>query len=125
MHLDARQAAGVPGARGEHAGVFAEDESVKQNPGPRSGQPKATITDLAGLPGGNDTVAFEATQVFNTGGASTDVATVYVRYRNVIVTVVMNGLDHANKGNYGPESPSQLSRAAQTVAKQVTGQLVH
>ena len=105
--------------------AYAQDESVKQHPAPRSGQPTATITDLAGLPGGNDTVAFESTQVFNTGGASTDVATVYVRYRNVIVTVVMNGLDHANKGNYGPESPSQLSQAAQTVAKQVTGQLVH
>jgi len=39
--------------------------------------------------------------------------------------VVMNGLDHANKGNYGPESPSQLTTAAETVAKQVTGQLVH
>jgi hypothetical protein len=105
--------------------AYAQDESVKQHPGPRSGQPKATITDLTGLPGGNDTVAFESTQVFNTGGASTDVATVYVRYRNVIVTVVMNGLDHANKGNYGPETPSQLSQAAQTVAQQVTGQLVH
>ena len=51
--------------------------------------------------------------------------TVYVRYRNVIVTVVMNGLDHANKGNYGPESPGQLSAAAHTVANQVTGLLVH
>lgn len=105
--------------------AYAQDESAKQSPGARSGQPKATITDLAGMPGGNDTVAFEATQVFHTGGASTDVATVCVRYRNVIVTVVMNGLDHANKGNYGPESPSQLSAAAQTVAKQVTSQLVH
>lgn len=105
--------------------AYAQDESAKQSPGPRSGQPKATITELAGMPGGNDTVAFEATQVFHTGGASTDVATVFVRYRNVIVTVVMNGLDHANKGNYGPESPGQLSQAAQTVAKQVAGQLVH
>jgi hypothetical protein len=105
--------------------AYAQDESAKQDPGPRSGEPKAAITDLNGMPGGNDTVAFEATQVFNTGGAITDVATVYVRYRNVIVTVVLNGLDHANKGNYGPESPSVLATAAQTVAQQVTGQLVH
>lgn len=105
--------------------AYAQDETSKQEPGPHSGEPKATITDLNGMPGGNDTVAFEATQVFNSGGATTDVVTVYVRYRNVIVTVVMNGLDHANKGHYGPESPSQLAGAAQTVATQVTGQLVH
>ncbi len=105
--------------------AYAQDESAKQDPGPKSGQPKATITDLAGMPGGNDTVAFQAAQVFNVNGATTDVTTVYVRYRNVIVTVVMNGLDHANKGNYGPASPSQLSAAAETVAKQVTGLLVH
>ena len=40
-------------------------------------------------------------------------------------TSAMNGLDHANKGNYGPASPSQLSSAAETVANQVTGLLVH
>jgi hypothetical protein len=105
--------------------AYAQDESAKQTPGPRSGQPKSTITDLAGLPGGNQTVGFEATQVFNVGGSSTDVATIYVRYRNVIVTVVVNGLDHSNKGNYGPESPAQLSEAAKSVATQVTSQLVH
>ena len=105
--------------------AYAQDESAKQDPGPKSGQPKATITDLTTMPGGNDTAAFEAAQVFNVNGATTDVTTVYVRYRNVIVTVVMNGLDHANKGNYGPASPSQLSAAAETVANQVTGLLVH
>ena len=105
--------------------AYAQDESAKQDPGSKSGQPKATITDLNGMPGGNDTVAFAAAQVFNVNGATTDVATVYVRYRNVIVTVVMNGLDRANKGNYGPESPSQLNAAAQSVARQVAGLLVH
>lgn len=105
--------------------AYAQDESGKQNPGPRSGQPKATITDLNGMPGGNDTVAFEAAQVFHVNGATTDMATVYVRYRNVIVTVVVDGLDHANKGSYGPVSPGMLSSAAQTVAQQVTGLLVH
>lgn len=105
--------------------AYAEDEQAKQTPGPRSGQPKATVSDLSGMPGGNDTVAFQAAQVFNVNGAITDVSTVVVRYRNVIVTVVMNGLDQANKGKYGPVSPSQLSSAAQTVAQQVTGKLVH
>ena len=105
--------------------AYAEAETTKQTPGPRSGQPKATVNDLSGMPGGNDTSAFEATQVFTVNGAVTDVATVVVRYRNVIVTVVLNGLDHANGGKYGPVSMSDLSSAAQTVAQQVTGVLVH
>ena len=83
------------------------------------------MTDLSGMPGGNNTVAFEAAQVFKVNGATTDVATVVVRYRNVIVTVVLNGVDHANTGNYGPVSPGVLNSAAQTVAQQVTSQLVH
>ena len=105
--------------------AYAEAETAKQNPGPRSGQPKATVTDVAGMPGGRDSVAFQATQVFQNNGAVTDMVTVAVRYRNVIVTVVMNGLEHANTGNYGPVSPSQLSSAAQTVAQQVAAPLVH
>ena len=104
--------------------AYAEFENAKQQPGPNSGQPKATVTDLSGMPGGNQTVAFQAAQVFSVNGATTDVATVVVRYRNVIVTVVMNGLDHANKGNYGPASPDLLSSAAQTVARQVTSAIV-
>ncbi len=104
--------------------AYAESETGKQKPGPHSGQPKATVTDLPGMPGGSDTSAFEATQVFRESGAVTDVATVVVRYRNVIVTVVLNGLDHANRGNYGPVSMSDLSSAAQTVAQQVSGKLV-
>jgi hypothetical protein len=105
--------------------AFAEDEQVKQDPGPHSGQPKATVTDLSGMPGGNDTVAFESTQVFTLNGSITDVDTVVVRYRNVIVTVVINGLDHAKVGDYGPVTPGQLSPATQTVAQEVTGDLVH
>jgi hypothetical protein len=96
----------------------------KQDPASHSGQPKADISNLSGMPGGNYTVAFEATQVFNVSGATTDMATVVVRYRNVIVTVVLNGLDHANVGNYGPVYMSSLSSAAQTVAQEVTGKLV-
>jgi hypothetical protein len=104
--------------------AYAEFENAKQKPGPNSGQPKATVTDLSGMPGGNQTVAFQAAQVFTVNGATTDVATVVVRYRNVIVTVVMNDLDHANKGNYGPASPGVLSSAAQTIARQVTSAIV-
>jgi hypothetical protein len=105
--------------------AYAEDQQLKQDPRAHSGQPKATVNDLSSMPGGNDTVAFQATQVFNVNAATTDVATVVVRYRNVIITVVMNGLDHSGVGNYGPVAMSDLTTAAQTVAQEVAGQLVH
>jgi hypothetical protein len=105
--------------------AYAEEQQLKQDPGAHSGQPKAAVTDLSSMPGGNDTVAFQATQVFNVNGATTDVATVVVRYRNVIITVVMNGLDHSGVGNYGPVAMSDLTTAAQTVAQEAAGKLVH
>ena len=51
------------------------------------------------------------------GGAVTDVATVIVRYHNVVVTVTLNALDHSNKGNYGPVSKTQLTAAAMAFAR--------
>jgi hypothetical protein len=117
-------------ASGDGSATFAAEDaytsalSGMQNPGPKSGQPQATITDLSGMPGGTDSSAFEATQVFDRSGSTTDIASVIVRYRNVIVTVVVNGLDHSNKGSYGPVSMSDLSTMASTVAHQVTTQVV-
>jgi hypothetical protein len=40
-----------------------------------------------------------------------------VRYRNVVVTVTLNGLEHSNKGNYGPVSKPQLAAAAMAFAR--------
>jgi hypothetical protein len=100
-----------------------EDNFVK--PAAKSGQPSATVTDLSGMPGGKDTSAFVATQLFNRNGATTDVAHVLVRYRNVIVTVVVNGLDQASGAKkYGPVAMSDLTAAAQTVAKEVASKIV-
>ena len=56
-------------------------------------------------------------QVFRRGGAVTDVATVFVRYHNVTVTVTLNGLDHSNRGCYGPVSTASLSASAQAFAQ--------
>jgi uncharacterized protein (DUF849 family) len=56
-------------------------------------------------------------RVFRVGGAVTDVATVMVRYHNVIVTVTLNGLEHSNRGSYGPVSKSDLSAAALAFAQ--------
>ena len=68
------------------------------------------------LPGfGNQ--AFGALQVFHEGGAITDVATVLVRYHNVVVTVTLDGLEHSNRGSYGPVSEAALSAAALAFAR--------
>jgi hypothetical protein len=118
-------------ASGNGSATFAAEDAFQSfengyvSPGPKSGQPKATVTDLSGMPGGTGTSAFQATQVFNRGGAITDVANVYVRYRNVIVTVVVDGLDQtANGKKYGPVAMSDLTVAANTVAKEMASQIV-
>jgi len=117
-------------ASGNGSATFAAEDAYQSfengytKPGPKSGQPKATVTDLSGMPGGNQTSAFQATQVFNRGGAVTDVANVYVRYRNVIVTVIVDGLDQSTNGKkYGPVSMSDLTTAANTVAKEMASQI--
>jgi hypothetical protein len=84
-----------------------------QDPPKHSAEPRAVITMLGGL--GNE--AFSAQQVFRRGGAVTDVATVVVRYHNVVVTATMNGLQHANRGTYGPVSMAELSSAALAFAQ--------
>jgi hypothetical protein len=117
-------------ASGNGSATFAAEDAYQSfengyaSPGPKSGQPKAKVTDLTGMPGGTQTSAFQATQVFNRGGAVTDVANVYVRYRNVIVTVVVDGLDQSSGGKkYGPVSMSDLTAAANTVAKEMASQI--
>ena len=117
-------------ASGDGSATFAAEDGYQSfennytSPGPKSGQPKATVTDLSGMPGGSQTSAFQATQVFNRGGAITDVANVYVRYRNVIITVVVDGLDQSSTGKkYGPVSMSDLTTVATTVANQMASQI--
>jgi hypothetical protein len=117
-------------ASGNGSATFAAEDAYQSfengytSPGPRSGQPKAAVADLPGMPGGSQTSAFQATQVFNRGGAVTDVANVYVRYRNVIITVVVDGLDQSSGGKkYGPVSMSDLTAAANTVAKEMASQI--
>jgi len=97
------------------AAVDAYTETLQnlQDPPRHSADPRAAVTTLGGL--GNE--AFSATQVFRRGGAVTDVATVVVRYHNVIVTATLNGLEHSNRGTYGPVSMSELSAAALAFAQ--------
>ena len=104
--------------------AFASAQYSLQTPAANSGQTKATIVPLSGMPGGNDTSAFSATQVLGKNG-DTDVATVYVRYRNVIITAVVQGLNQTTGAKkYGPVSMSDLTTAATTVARQVAAKIV-
>jgi hypothetical protein len=91
-----------------------------EHPPQGSPDPPATVTQLTGL--GDE--AFSSLQVFRVGGAVTDVATVLVRYHNVIVTVTVNGLQHANRGDYGPVSKAQLSAAALAFAEAAEARLL-
>ena len=99
--------------------AFAASRQNLVTPPQHAAGSKAVVTTVPGL--GNE--AFSAQQVFKVGGAVTDVATVVVRYHNVIVTATLNGLDHSNKGKYGPVSPAQLAAAALTFAKAAAGAL--
>lgn len=106
-------------ASGDGSATFAAidgyDAALRgvQDPPRSSADPRATVRTLSGL--GDE--AFSAWQVFRVGGAVTDVATVVVRYHNVVVTVRLNGLERSNHGSYGPVSESQLAAAAQAFAQ--------
>jgi len=93
--------------------AYGQTLQTLQDPPKSSAEPKATVGTLSGL--GDE--AFSATQVFRRGGAVTDVATVVVRYHNVVVSVTLNGLEHSNRGSYGPVSLSGLSQAALAFAQ--------
>ena len=106
-------------ASGDGSATYAATDAYRQtlqtlqDPPRNSAEPKATVSTLTGL--GNE--AFSATQVFRRGGAVTDVASVVVRYHNVVVSVTLNGLEHSNRGSYGPVSLSDLSSAALAFAQ--------
>ncbi|HEY0717885.1 MAG TPA: hypothetical protein VGD68_09745 [Streptosporangiaceae bacterium] len=93
--------------------AYAQAMQGKQDPARDTGAPRAQITLLKGL----GTAAFTATQVYLVGGAVTDVATTFVRYRNVLITVTLSGLDKSNNGHYGPVAMSQLSAGSLAVAR--------
>ena len=93
--------------------AFSQALQGLQDPPRNSAEPRAAVSALSGF--GNE--AFSATQVFRRGGAVTDVATVVVRFHNVVVTATLNGLEHSNRGNYGPVSMSSLSAAALAFAQ--------
>jgi hypothetical protein len=100
--------------------AYATSLQDTEHPPKNSPDPRATVTLLSGL--GDE--AFSSLQVFREGGAVTDVATVIVRYHNVIVTAIVNGLQHSNRGNYGPVAKAQLSAAALAFAEAAAARLI-
>jgi hypothetical protein len=128
VHLHAYSPSGL--ASGNGSATFAAADAYQNfeiglaKPDAKSRQPKAAIKDLEGMPGGTQASAFQATQVFDRGGATQDVAHVLVRYRNVIITVVTDGLEQTSNGkHYGPVSMSDLTAEANAIAKQMAAQI--
>jgi hypothetical protein len=93
--------------------AYAGALQAKQDPPAGTGAPHAQVTTVPGL----GTAAFTAAQVYRVGGAITGVATTVIRYRNVVITVVLNGLDRSNHGGYGPVSMSELSAGSLAIAR--------
>jgi hypothetical protein len=103
------------------AAIDAYDQALqqKQNPAKGTGAPAAHITTVPGL----GQAAFTATQVYHVGGAITDIATTVIRYHNVLITVILDGLDRSNRGDYGPVSMSDLSSGALAAARDAYAKL--
>jgi hypothetical protein len=125
LQLDIRAESPSGLASGNGSATFAAIDAYavamqqKQDPAPNTGAPQAQVRVIKRL----GTAAFTATQVYNIEGAVTDVATTVIRYRNVLITVVLNGLDKANNGHYGPVSMNQLSAGSLAVARDAYAKL--
>jgi hypothetical protein len=102
--------------------AFASFEEGYAKPGKQTGLMSAKVTDLSGMPGGADTSAFQATEVFDRGGATQDLAYVYVRYRNVIIRTMAQGLNQSASGKTYSVQMNTLTAIANTVAKEMASQ---
>ena len=110
-------------ASGDGSATFAAIDGYtsalqqKTSPPKATGLPKATVSTIAGL----GTKAFSALQVTRSAGTKTDLMTVVVRDRNVLVTAVLQG--NSGRGGYGPVSTGQLRAGAIAAARDVLAQL--
>jgi hypothetical protein len=102
--------------------AYEQAQSDKQDPGKNSGEPDASITTITvdGDP------AFVATQVYNDGSTLTDMATEVVRYHNVLITTIVDGVQDTSGGKrYGPVSMSDLTAEVQAIAQGATTKVMH
>jgi hypothetical protein len=109
-------AAGDGSATENAIGNYAQQLHAMQDPAKNSYAAKAVVATVPSL--GDQ--AFSAIQVFHAKGATTDVVSVVVRYRNVIIQAIMNApaaVEHTKKGTYDPADVSQLQDAALAFAQ--------
>jgi hypothetical protein len=88
---------------------FAEQKQLLAKPPKNSPDPPATISPLTGFGG----AAFTAVQVYKSGAVS-DWVWVVARYRNVLVTVSLQG---QASGGFGPVTVPELRAGALAVAQ--------
>jgi hypothetical protein len=96
-------------------GAYAQALRQRASPPKAVHLPRAVITRVPGL----GAAAFAALQVVRAGGDRTDMLTVVARTRNVLVTALLEGLDHSANGRYGPVSPAQLRAGATAASRDV------
>ena len=110
-------------ASGDGSATFAAIDGYtaalqqKTSPPKATHLPKATITAISGL----GTKAFSALQITRSPGLKTDLMTVVVRDRNVVLTAVLQG--NSGRGGYGAVSAAQLRAGAVAAARDVLAQL--
>ena len=90
---------------------FWQQRSLLITPPKHTPQPPATVTAVGGL----GSQALSAVQVFRTDSV-TDLVTVLVRYRNVLITASLQG---QTSGGFGPVTISELRSGALAVARTV------
>lgn len=98
--------------------AYSQARAQRAHPSKATHLPRATMTALTGL--GNS--AFAALQTPSAGGATTDMVTVVARRRNVLITVMMDGLV-TKDGRYGPVSPVKLRAGAVAAVRDILAQL--
>jgi hypothetical protein len=110
-------------ASGDGSATFAAIDGYtaalrqKTSPPKATHLPKATIAAISGL----GTKAFSALQITRSPGIKTDLITVVVRDRNVLLTAVLQG--NSGRGGYGTVSPAQLRAGAIAAARDVLARL--
>src|SRR5580692_1712529 len=110
-------------ASGDGSATFAAIDGYtaalaqKTKPPKATHLPKATVTAISGL----GTKAFSALQITRSPGIKTDLMTVVVRDRNVVLTAVLQG--NSGRGGYGAVSPAQLRAGAIAAARDVLARL--
>jgi hypothetical protein len=111
-------------ASGNGSATFAAKDAYQQaslqrtHPPKATHLPRATVSPVPGL--GNS--AFAALQVPSAGGDTTNLLTVVVRDRNVLITVISQGPARP-RGGYARVSPAQLQAAAVAGARDIVARM--